>query len=212
MKCAGVIFLVLAVALSLRAQDIPNPDFRETAAIPFFHKVNPDVVHFQTFYRKVLDENYTLLLIRGGAPTPGWNESHLPLQHFWWNRDDLAGLFLMETTNPNRVWELAILQGEAGLDTLEVDRADSRSLVLSVTPEKGEFENRLKLFFDVESRLLLKQFSYRPARVGKILTVENQLYFVANRERELLVGSWAGEEPSLVPKPAAPPCLSGSSV
>ena len=56
--------LLLAV-IPLSAQLTPNPEFRETGVIPAFHRRNPNIVHFQTFYRKDLDGRHTLLLVRG---------------------------------------------------------------------------------------------------------------------------------------------------
>ena len=188
MRLVLISFLLLTAPVFVHAQAIPNPNFRETAAIPFFHKLNPNIVSFQTFYKKVLDEQYTLLLIRGGAPIPGWDSVSFPMQHFWWNQDDLLGLFLAETANPDRIWELAVLKSNYGTSVVGVDRADSSSIVLWRTvSDYGIRAEWLKLFFDTQSKQLIGRVRYSPVAVGKILTLRDGLYFVANmRERPLV--------------------------
>ena len=191
-------FLLLAAPVFVHAQAIPNPNFRETATIPFFHKINPNIVSFQTFYKKVLDEQYTLLLIRGGAPSE-WSSVSYPMQHFWWNQDDLLGLFLAENANPDRIWELAVLNGELGDDEVGVARADSSSIVLW-RPESyyGIGAEWLKLFFDTQSKQLIETVRYSPVAVGKLLILEDELYLIANMRERPLVVNWGAEGPTLV--------------
>ena len=117
-----------------------------------FHKRNPGIVHFQTFFRKDLDGSHTLLLVRGGTPGPRWR---LPLKQFSWAKDDLLGLFVMKTSNPDLVWELAILAGEYDV-RVEVEWTDESSIVLSRFGNDGIQTGFIKLFFDVTSRRLLK--------------------------------------------------------
>ena len=123
-----------------------------SAAVSVFHKRNPNIVHFQTFYRRDLDGSHTSLLVRGGAATRRWQ---FPLKHLWWNRDDLLGLFLMKTGDPDLVWELAILAGKDDL-RVEVERADDSSIVLSRFGNYGMHRGSVKLFFDVTSKRVLK--------------------------------------------------------
>lgn len=199
MRLVLISFLLLTAPVFVHAQAIPNPNFRETAVIPYFHKVNPDIVSFQTFYKKVLDEQYTLLLIRGGAPIPGWDSVSFPMQHFWWNQDDLLGLFLAETANPDRIWELAVLKSNYGTSVVGVDRADSSSIVLWRTvSDYGIRAEWLKFFFDTQSKQLIGRVRYSPVAVGKILTLRDGLYFVANMRERPLVANWEAEGPTLV--------------
>ena len=185
--------LLLAV-IPLSAQLTPNPEFRETAVIPAFHRRNPNIVHFQTFYRKDLDGRHTLLLVRGGAPTRGWR---LPLKQFSWTRDDLLGLFLMKTGNPDLVWELAMLASGYGYH-VNVARADDSSIVLSRTMgDYGFRADTIKLFFDLKSKRLLERADYPPVPVREIFLVNDQLFLVAGTEPQTLVATVYDGEPIL---------------
>ena len=184
--------LLLAV-IPLSAQLTPNPEFRETAVIPAFHRRNPNIVHFQTSYRKDLDGRHTLLLVRGGAPTRGWP---LPLKQFWWNRDDLLGLFLMKTDDPDVVWELAIVANKHDL-RVEVERADDSSIVLSRFGNYGIQTDSMKLFFDVASKRVLKRIEFEPLPVRQILAVNDNLYFVVGTREQTVVARLDEDEPVL---------------
>ncbi|MCZ6753426.1 MAG: hypothetical protein O7E51_16565 [Acidobacteria bacterium] len=211
MRLVLISFLLLTAPVFVHAQAIPNPNFRETAAIPFFHKLNSNIVSFQTFYKKVLDEQYTLLLIRGGAPIPEWRSVSYPMPHFWWNRDDLLGLFLAETANPDRIWELAILKSNNETSLVGVDRADSRSIVLWRTvSDYGIPGEWLKFFFDTQTKRLLQEVKYSPVAVGKIVRLSRRSvpmarrggrlrqYFVGNSGKKPLVAVWERTGPVLV--------------
>ena len=192
--------LLLAV-IPLSAQLTPNPEFRETAVIPAFHRRNPNIVHFQTFYRKDLDGGHTLLLVRGGAATREWRS---PLKHFRWNRDDLLGLFLillglflMKTDDPEVVWELAIVANKHDV-RVEVERADDSSIVLSRTMgDYGFRADTIKLFFDLKSKRLLERADYPPVPVREIFLVDDQLFLVAGTEPQTLVATVYDGEPIL---------------
>ena len=179
--------MVLLLAIPLSAQLSPNPEFQETAVIPAFHRRNPNIIHFQTFYRKDLDGRHTLLLIRGGAPRAGWPLLLKELKDFWWNRDDLLGLFLTKTSNPDRVWELVILANEYD-DRVEVDRTDDGSIVLSRTRgDYGVGADTIKIFFDVTSKRMLKRIEFAPLPVRQILALNDNLYFVVGSEEQTLM-------------------------
>ena len=184
---------VLLAVIPLSAQVTPNPEFRETAVIPAFHRRNPNTVHFQTFYRKDLDGGHTLLLVRGGAPTSGWR---LPLKQFWWNRDDLLGLFLMKTDDPDLVWEMAILANKHDV-RVEVERADDSSIVLSRFGDYCIQTDSMKLFFNVAFKRVLKQIEFEPLPVRQILAVNDNLYFVVGTREQTVVARLDEDEPVL---------------
>ena len=163
-------------------QQSPNPDFQETAVIPSFREVNPRIIHFQTFFKKALNEAYTLVLVRGGEPRPGWR---LPLRVLSWNRGDLLGLFLMDSRNPERVWKLAMLPGNQAEIVVEVERADHYSIVLRRTQGAyGIRRKSMKLFFDLGSKRLLDVIEYSPVAVKKIVQLDGGIYLVAEDERQ----------------------------
>ena len=184
---------MLLAVIPISAQLTPNPEFRETAVIPAFHRRNPNIVHFQTFYRKDLDGRQTLLLVHGGAPTSGWR---LPLKQFWWNRDDLVGLFLMKTDDPDVVWELAILANKHDV-RVEVERADDSSIVLSRFGDYCIQTDSMKLFFDVAFKRVLKQIEFEPLPVRQILAVNDNLYFVVGTREQTVVARLDEDEPVL---------------
>ena len=185
--------LLLAV-IPLSAQLTPNPEFRETAVIPAFHRRNPNIVHFQTFYRKDLDGKHTLLLVRGGAPTPGWP---LPLKHLLWTRDDLLGMFLMKAGNPDLVWEMAMLASDNDYQ-VNVARVDDSSIVLSRSVGAYGFRaDTIKLFFDLKSKRLLERADYPPVPVREIFLVNDQLFLVAGAKPQTLVATVREGEPIL---------------
>ena len=185
---------MLLVVIPLSAQLTPNPEFRETAVIPAFHRRNPNIVYFQTFYRKDLDGRHTLLLVRGGAPTRGWP---LPLKHLLWTRDDLLGMFLMKAGNPDLVWEMAMLASDNDYQ-VNVARVDDSAIVLSRTVGAYGFRaDTIKLFFDVKSKRLLERADYPPVPVREIFLVNDQLFLVAGAKPQTLVATVREGEPIL---------------
>ena len=195
---------VLLVVIPLSAQLTPNPEFRETGVIPAFHRRNPNIVHFQTFYRKDLDGRHTLLLVHGGAPTSGWR---LPLKQFWWNRDDLLGLFLMKTDDPDLVWEMAMLASDNDYQ-VNVARVDDSSIVLSRTVGAYGFRaGTIKLFFDLKSKRLLERADYPPVPVREIFLVNDQLFLVAGAKPQTLVATVREDEPVLAVGAETEPAL-----
>lgn len=203
---------LMAFSALLPAQDVANPDFRDSAAIPFFHRLNPDLVYFQTFYRKSVDDQHSLLLIRAGAPTPGWRPSSLPMQHFLWLPDDLLGVFVQETARPDQVWEIAIVRREDPNwgDKVEVDRAGSDSIVLRLSySDYGLPTPWLKLFFDISSKRFLGRLSYRPVAVRQATRmvypppvrgspIRSKQYFVGSFEGRPVVAAGEGTAFALV--------------
>ena len=181
---------VLLTAVPCSAQSTPNPEFREKALIPYFHEIDPAIVHFQTFLKKELDGEHTLLLVRGGNPKPGpdWPVD-LPLEHLRWGGGDLLGLFLMKTDDPERVWELEILRNEGSVDfeplSVEIEQVDDTSIQLHVSGDwKTNFTFKLRI--DVASKQVLR-FRSRSLPVKLMFPWNNELYFVIGSPREFWV-------------------------
>ncbi len=188
---------LVALPVLLSAQDFPNPEFRDAAIIPYFQSANPEIVYFQTFYSEELDEQHTLLLVRGGAPRPGWNPAGLPMRSFWWTEGDLLGLFLMETADPSQVWQLAMIPNapEYHEGRLEVDRVDQGSIVLRVfQSDYGLPAPWLKIFFDINSMQLLGQVRFDPVAFRQIAVLPRnrrlQRFFVGSFEENPVVAVW----------------------
>ncbi len=145
---AALVPVLLITAIPLFSQTTQSPEFRETAVIPFFRKVNRRVDHFQTIYKRGVNGTDTLLVVRAGQ----WPKKTQP----WWRREGLIGLFVMRTDDPDQVWEMAILDGYSNF-FVDVEQADDESIVLRIESVKGTVY-RNQLLFDLASRQLLKQF------------------------------------------------------
>ena len=69
-----MVLSLVALPVLLSAQDFPNPEFRDTAIIPYFQSANPEIVYFQTFTAKSWTSNtpscwfVAALPDRGGIP------------------------------------------------------------------------------------------------------------------------------------------------
>ena len=194
--------VLLWAVFPLAAQIVPNPEFHETAVISAFHRRNPDIVHFQTFYRKDLGGEHTLLLVRGGAPTPGWRS---PLRSLSWNRGDLLGLFLIKTANPDLAWELDILTGEYDV-RVEVERADDRSIVLSRYGDYG-LQGFTKLFFDATSRRMQRRIEFTPVEVRQILARNGALYFIVGAQEQTVLARLVEDEPKIAGEAGTDPVI-----
>ena len=150
-KCCTVLLVtvvLLAPTPLLFAQATSNPQFRETAVIPFFHKKRRAIDHFQTIYKRDLNGTDTLLLVRSGE----WPKE-IPT---WIRGEGLIGLFVTKTDDPNQVWELGYLDGYSNF-FVEVEQADEKSIVLRIESEDGAVY-RNQLLFDLTSRQILQQF------------------------------------------------------
>lgn len=140
---------LLTPAPLLFSQATSNPQFRETAVIPFFEKKRGrHVVRFRTIYKRDLNGADTLLLVRSGQ----WPKE----SPTWIHGDGLIGLFVMKTDDPDQVWELGFLDGYSNY-FVEVDQADDKSILLRIKTMEGNVY-RNQLLFDLRSRRLLKQF------------------------------------------------------
>lgn len=191
-----MLFLAILICASLlHSQTVPNADFRETAVISSFHKKNPAVVNFQTFYRRDLDQTHRLLVVRGGAPKAGWNS---PRTTFFLGEGDLLGLFLMDREDPNRVWELGVFTSGNRSDLLWVDRADENSIVFARRAgDYGRSAPYWKFIFDVSSKRLLRQFEYWPFSVVRFLRTGDGLSALGFLDRHPIVVAFKEQGPEL---------------
>jgi hypothetical protein len=192
---AGLFLAIFSGASLLDSQTIPNADFRETAVIPSFHKKNPAVVNFQTFYQRDLDKTHRLLVVRGGAPREGWSS---PRTAFFLSEGDLLGLFLMDREDPNRVWELGVFAAGSRSDLLWVDRADGNSIVFARRAgDYGVAAPYWKFIFDVSSKRLLGQFEYRPVSFTRFSRTGEGLSAVGFLDRRPVVVALKDQGPEL---------------
>jgi hypothetical protein len=177
---------ILLLVLAPAAAQNPSPDFRDTAVIPSFRKLDPQMAHFTTFVRAPVDDRHDLLLIRGVAQSPLSSD-------FWWNRGDQLGLFLQERENPDLVYELAVLLNDELGCLVKVLRVTGSELVLSRQTEKTNRLENLKFFYDVRSKRLLRQAKYRPFAVARIVPKNGVPQFIAGDGKQLLVVRPTGE-------------------
>ena len=161
---------LLLPGIPCSGQSTPNSQSQETTFIPFFHKKDQKLVHFQTFYKKDLDGNHTLLMIRGGR------EPLEPSNFFGETEDEWLGLFLVKPAEPDWVCELTMLPYSGSLDLVE--RAVEKSIVLHQNDHPYGFTRELKFFFSTQSGQVLKRFEYSSLPVEQILELNDQLYFV----------------------------------
>jgi len=193
--CRVSLFLLGAPAL-LCAQAASRAQFVDTAVIPFFHKANPQIVSFTTFYRKDLDGQHSLLLVRGSPHVPSASDDRSDLRYTFWEQSDLLGVFLVANADPNRVWELAMIPNSPDYSPgrVEVDRVDAGSIVLRLfVSDYGLSTDWLKLFFDINSKQLLGQVRYPQVSVEKIVMPFWESAFVPNSGRLYLLGNLAKE-------------------
>ena len=175
---APLLLALLLAGIPCTGQSTPNSEFQETTLIPFFHKKDPKLVHFQTFYKKDLDGTHTLLTIRAR-----WN----PLESG--TGDEWVGLFLVKPAEPDWVHPLIFLHTSKRSLWVEVERVDNRSIVLHQTDSPYRFPRELKLFFSAKSGRLLKQLEYTPLPVGQILELNDELYFLIDRPLDFAVNT-----------------------
>ena len=202
LKVSTKAFLValLSVGIPCLGQSTPNPEFRETALIPFFHKKDPNLVHFQTFYKKDLDGTHTLFMIRGGR------EPLEPKNYFGGSetRDQWLGLFLVKPPEHDWVRELTFLHSTSdSYGYIKVERVDNRSIVFHQTEYDYRFPRELKLFLNAKSGQLLKRLEYSPLPVEQILELNDELYFVIHAPLDFAVkprygGQWQKQEQKII--------------
>jgi hypothetical protein len=173
--------LALTCLLSTAAaQTTPNPSFQETAVIPLFHEANPRMLHFQTFFKQPIDDQYTLLVVRGGAPGSVFP---VPLEHPWWDPGTLVGIFVMATADPEKTWKLALLPDQDCDCVVRVKRADRQSIVLARHRMDYGFRLQyLKVFFDIDSKRVIKTIRFIPASASEIKPVNDHLHISTGGE------------------------------
>lgn len=190
------LWVVSSIATIAFAQSFPNPAFQETAVIPSFHRRNREIVNFKTVFKKPIDEEHLLLVVRGGAPLPGWNAQP---EELFWNESDFLGIFLMEAGDSDLVWELAIMPGPEYGGLASIARADSDSIVFQMTHTDYRLPRPwLKVFFDAAAKRSTGQKWYTPPAVSAIAAAGEESYFVAQSETGPLVFLLSGDSAQLV--------------
>jgi hypothetical protein len=154
------------------------------------------MVNFKTFHKQPVDGKHLLLVVRGGAPTPGWN---VQPELLYWNESDLLGIFLMAAEDPNLVWELAVMPGPEYGGLASVARADNDTIVFRMTyTDYGLPRPWLKVFFDVGSKRTTGRKWYTPPAVSAIAVIDQDAFFVAESEPRPLVFRLSGDDARLV--------------
>lgn len=202
--------ILLFIAGLLFIQDRPVPQFRDAAVIPAFKRADPTLTSFYTFYKQPIDAAHNLLVVRG---TPRRSD-FAARDHLYWNVSDLIGVFLMDRTDPTRVWEIAMLT-EAKYETdLRVERADSNSIVFSRAYEDyGGPVDSIKLFFDTGSKRLVKRIDYpSDTGVAHVIQVNDTLCVGANVTRTPLVACVMDSRLSAVSAPEISNQLQGRTI
>ena len=162
----------LLAGIPCSAQSKASPKFQETAFIPFFHKKDPQLVHFDSFYRKDLDGTHTLLMIRAGQ-NPLYGSNYFGVVEGEW-----LGLFVVKPDDPDWVRDLTFFRSSDQFNSVTVERVDDRSIVFHRYDSPLGPSYEIKLFFDINSRQLLKQVEYSSLDVERILAFNDKLYFV----------------------------------
>ena len=189
--------VTVVVAGSLWIQVWSAPAFRETAVIPSLLRADPHIVHFETFLRKDLDGTHSLLLVLGSQrPSPQWLR---------WSPGDTIGLFLIDNSDPDIVWDLAIASSDDDFH-LEVECVSPNSVVWSRTiGDYGTPRNSIKTYFDISSKKVPRRFEFSPLGVRRILSTDGNLYFSlytptipSARWAEAPFARLVGDEPVLV--------------
>ena len=166
----------------------PRPEPPPPAVAASFAKLNPAIRHYRVFHRQALNETYTLLAVGGSVERP----ADLPTGAFFLTPNDAVGIFLAESAEPRRVWELAMIPSRGLESVIRVERADSGSVVLAQQTEYGVSMESTKLFFDTRSRRLLGITSFQPVAAPIIVFIGStpRACFVGAHQQDPLVACW----------------------
>jgi len=171
-------FAILIVGLAgVTSRSTSFSQFGDTAVVPSFRKLDPQIGHFKTLFRGRADDAHDALLVLGSTG---------PVSDSVWNKSDLLGLFLQDRGRPDRVYKLAVRRSDADGFTIEVARYRPGELTLARRPDYGVGARNLKFFFDVRSKILTHEAEYRPFSVSYVVYERGVPHFMAEDGKQFL--------------------------
>ena len=104
-----------------------------------------------------------------------------------WSPQDRIGLFLQDKSNPGVIAQLIIEPGPNNDCGAAVERMTVEELVLSCMGEKWATYANQEFLYDLDTKALVKRFSYLPFSTFQVLPGRNGPQFVMGNGQELLL-------------------------
>jgi nitroreductase len=153
----------------------------------------PDVHHVRVLQRVSLESQLDLVIALGTPPDrrPGRGGGD------WWNDKTTLGLLLQQRDQPSLIYRIAVEKGSADADCYAmVERATTKNVVLSCTPEAGRPGPNRKFIYDVRAKALIKRIDYDPFTMHRVFVSSERAVLVGSDYRRLMAVEYS---PSRVP-------------
>jgi hypothetical protein len=190
-ELVGVDFLA-AIILSFAMPLLHAATPAESAVFGVFKQADASLSHFAQLQRTAVTEELDLVIAIGSPKA-------LPLEQTlwtWWTEERKIGLFLQEKTRPEHVYSLGTKSGFQDC-AARIERVTATDSVISCQGEKSERHPNQKWVYDVRSKKLLGQFSYRPFAMYRSFPSGDAAVFVgSDRQRLIAVEYKVDREPA----------------
>jgi hypothetical protein len=169
--------LILAIALCVSALRAASPS--EAAVFNVFRKADASLAHFVELQRTGVAPGVDLVIAMGsrealsnGAVT-------------FWSEERKIGLFLQEKGQPERV---DVLDTKSGFPDCyaRMERVTATDTVISCRGEKSATYPNQKWVYDVAARKLIRQFSYQPFAMRRIVSRGAGAVFIGTDDQRLI--------------------------
>jgi len=142
-------------AISMRAATPAPP--ADSAVLLAFGQADAGLAHFAVLQRTGVTEDLDLVIALGSPKPLGTEERPWT----WWSEERKIGLFLQEKKRSERVYSLGTKSGHQDCMAY-VERVAATDTIIACHGEKSESYPHQKWVYDVRTKKLLTQFSYRP--------------------------------------------------
>ena len=180
--------MIVAIALCVSSLRAVSPS--ETAVFNVFRKADASLAHFIEMQRTSVTPEFDLVIamgsreaLSGGAVT-------------FWSEDRKIGLFLQEKNQSERVHALDTKSGFPDCYA-RIERVTATDAVISCRGEKSMKYPNQKWDYDIQTRKLVRQFSYQPFEMYEMFSQGGGAVFVGtDRERLIAVEYNPNREPA----------------
>lgn len=163
----------------------------DPAVYTAFQRTDPALSHFRVIQRLSVTVELELAIVMG-SPEP---LSAAMGASAWWGDKQRIGLFLQDTTNPNRVFALGSRGGFPDCSA-RIERVTVTDTVISCQGEKSYRGEHQKWVYDIRAKQLIRQYGYQPFTIQRGYAIPQGAVFVGTDTQSLVAVEYqAGREP-----------------
>jgi hypothetical protein len=150
--------------------------------VPFFEEFNENLSEFNILERRRINSDYSLVSVRATVP-PDKVRRGVPIDELL--RQEAFGIFVTESTSSNHHMTIDIFPSGSFHDyTVNMEEVGSDyAVVARRSVDYGYLDGKVKYFYDLRDREVLRKILHDPMDIYSIVQFENTLFFVGSNDR-----------------------------